>query len=410
MAKATAIFDGDDSRLQAAISRINKSLLGVQKKFSKFAALGSIVAVGGALTALGVGIKNALDVGGHFTDLSAQTGVAVKDLVVLEQEFRNAGKSGEDVGRVINKMQKSLAEGTADGLLSQLGVDLESLKKQSPAEQFHAIGEAINGIQNPSEKAAASMQIFGKSSAELLSMFSSKGFGEAAAQVGDQAQILNRDAALFDDVSDKLALAGVKTQGFFVGVADRVAPVLRSLLDRFATLDLTGLGQQLGDIIATFAESISSGNIWNIVAYSIEIQLAKVLNFFGDGLLAAVNGVSTALGGKKLAVNSFFDVDDIERSLARAVQKSFGAAQIRRDKALAAVPQAHPAVGAPILDLTSGGGGGVSALQAIGGAFGGGGGSQLLDAARTTNEILQKIYGALGSQPGSAGVSQALYG
>ena len=43
---------------------------------------------------------------------------------------------------------------------------------------------------------ASAKAIFGKSGAELLSVFSDGNFGEAAAQVGGQAQILQRDSAL----------------------------------------------------------------------------------------------------------------------------------------------------------------------------------------------------------------------
>ncbi|MEA3207458.1 MAG: hypothetical protein QOE70_515 [Chthoniobacter sp.] len=55
------------------------------------------------------------------------------------------------------------------------------------------------------------MELFGRSGAELLSLFSSDGFGAAANQVGSQAQLLARDAALFDDVSDKLAITDPET-------------------------------------------------------------------------------------------------------------------------------------------------------------------------------------------------------
>jgi len=118
------------------------------------------------------------------SDLSANTGVAVGDLVVLQQEFANAGKSAEDLGLVLGKMAKSLQGGGADDTIKKLGINLDELKKKSPAEQFRTLGAAINAVQDPSQKAAASMVIFGRSGAELLSLFSSDGFGDAALQLG----------------------------------------------------------------------------------------------------------------------------------------------------------------------------------------------------------------------------------
>lgn len=47
-----------------------------------------------------------------------------------------------------------------------------------------------------------------------------------------------------DDVYDKLVLTGMKVSGFWVGVAEKVAPVLKPLLDKFASLDLASWGTE----------------------------------------------------------------------------------------------------------------------------------------------------------------------
>jgi hypothetical protein len=40
-----------------------------------------------------------------------------------------------------------------------LGINPDELKKKkTPAEQFRTLGAAINGVQDPSQKAAASME------------------------------------------------------------------------------------------------------------------------------------------------------------------------------------------------------------------------------------------------------------
>ena len=80
--------------------------------------------------------EQALDFGGQLNDLSANTGVGVGDLVVLQQEFANAGKSAEDIGPVFGKMAKSLQGGSADETIKKLGINLDELKKKTPAEQF----------------------------------------------------------------------------------------------------------------------------------------------------------------------------------------------------------------------------------------------------------------------------------
>ena len=107
MAKATAIFDGDDSRLQTALKRIEKSLQAVQAKFATFAKVSAGVAATAAAAMVGIaaGVKGVLDTAGDFLDLQNQTGIAVEDLVNLDQEAKNSGKSIEDVAGSVNKMQ-----------------------------------------------------------------------------------------------------------------------------------------------------------------------------------------------------------------------------------------------------------------------------------------------------------------
>lgn len=293
MSKATAIFDADDSRLQQAMRSIERGLQRVQARFAEIGAFAAkmLAVPAAAAAALGAGLKSAMDTGGHFADLSANTGIAVKDLVALDQEFKNAGKSGEDVGKVVGKMQKTLAEGGADDIIAQLGIDLEALKTKTPVEQFHALGDGINGIADPAERTAAAMAIFGKEGASLLAMFAAGGFGDAAAQVGSQAEILNRDAALFDDVGDKLALVGLKMRGFFVGVADKVVPVLKPLLDGFANLDLAEMGQQIGEMIAFLIQAFSDGKLTELLTTSFMLSAAN----FGNALIGAVVGMGSAI-------------------------------------------------------------------------------------------------------------------
>lgn len=296
--------------MQAAFRRVDRSLLGMQRKFlevGKFAAQLLVLPVAGA-TALALGIKSAIDVGGELSDLAAQTGAAAGELLILQQEFKNNGKAAEDVGRDINKMQKSIATGTGAETIAGLGINLEELKKQTPVEQFHKLGAAINDIKNPAQKSAAAMEIFGRSGGELLALFAADGFGEAAAQVGVQADLLSKNAALFDDVSDKLQLAGLKTQGFFVGVADKVIPVLKPVLDEIANMDFAGMGQEAGSVIAAFVQSFSDGNLGEVLFASAIVSLAK----FGTALVGFVTGVANGiwkiLSAVALNVISLFEV------------------------------------------------------------------------------------------------------
>ncbi len=466
-AKATAIFDADDSRLQQAVARIDRNLLAIQAKFARIG-MGIGVALGGAAVAAGVfgaGIKSALDEAGRLNDLSQNTGVAVEDLAVLTQEFKNAGKAGEDVGKVFAKMQKTLADGSANDVIRDLGIDLEELQDMAPLDQFRRLGTAIAALKSPTERAAAAQALFGKSGSTMLAMFSSKGFGEASAQVGDQARILGENAALFDDASDKLALAGLKTQGFFVGVAERVVPVLKPLLDDFAKIDLAAKGQLVGDAISVGLLAVATGDIWPMMGKALMISMGEAINFLLSGLLTVIGEISAVMLDQFRAVMDFLFSRLLELlSLAEKVPGVKGMVSAGREglaqtaaaaqatavalrgigqhgalidtaglsaelSALVgnALSQSH-ALGlvaralnptkppeAGVADLAAGNSPNLSALGRVGGAFGAGGGSDpLIEANRqreTANGYLREILTALtGDRPGSTAMATGFYG
>jgi hypothetical protein len=156
----------------SALARINGKMLALQSRIARFAAAFiAVKAVAGVVTAGFDHFRQALDVGGALNDLSANSGVAVGDLVVLQQEFANAGKTAEDIGPVFGKMAKTLNSDSAADTVAKLGIKLEELKKKTPAEQFRTLGTAINSVRDPSQRAAISMELFGRSGAELLSPF-----------------------------------------------------------------------------------------------------------------------------------------------------------------------------------------------------------------------------------------------
>lgn len=322
-AKATAIFEADDRQFSTALLNINRKLLQFQQTIAKLAIGFEVLKKGAELVGQGIEhFTSALDKGGELLDLSNNTGIAVKDLAVLQQQFKLSGKAAEDVGPVMAKMMKGLETGSAAGTIKRLGLDMDDLRKKTPADQFRLIGEAINKLPDPAERATAAMEVFGKSGASLLAVFADGGFGQAAEQVGNQAELLNKDAALFDDISDKLATAGLKVQGFFVGVADRVAPVIKPLLDRFAALDLSGLGQEVGDFVALFIQAFQDGKLGEIVLTSMELSFAEAANFL-LGLLTAIGNViaQMLLEGPKnaLAVLKIATTADFWKALGAAL-------------------------------------------------------------------------------------------
>jgi hypothetical protein len=223
------------------------------------AAMGAIAAaVGGA--AMARGLKMAADLGGRLADIASRTGIAAGQVALLERAFEDNGIAAAKVGPTINKMQKAISDaatkgGAMEDALNGIGLSAKNLQSISPEDQFAAIQKSISGIQDPAKRAAAAMQIFGKSGGELLTLFDNPdAMAKAAKSLGSQAEILERRAQTFDRISDILKGVGAKMQGFFVGMLDRIADPVLVLLEKFESLDLAAIGQRAGDALKDAAK------------------------------------------------------------------------------------------------------------------------------------------------------------
>ena len=96
-------------------------------------------------------------------------------------------------------------------------------------------------------------------------------------------------------MSDKLALTGMKVRGFWVGVAEKVAPVLKPLLDKFASLDLASWGQKAGEAVAFIVQAFADGKVGDILFTSAKIAFANAVNFLAGTLMAVAQALWQAL-------------------------------------------------------------------------------------------------------------------
>lgn len=296
MAELKAKITADTSGLNAALK---KAQAGVQSL--KPAMVGIAAAGAAAFAALGVaaaGVKKALDLGGDLADVADQTGLTTGRVMVLREAFNLAGIGAEALGPTINKMQRAISEaaqgaGPAADAFQRLGLSAGDLANMSPDQALSAIGAAINGISNPTQRAATAMEIFGKSGGKLLTLFADSGMmGAAADIIGGQAAIMEQNAGVFARTSDLINASSNKLQGVFVGMAESIAPAILPLLERFNAMDFTALGQQIGAAASMFIQAMTDGSIWSIIGDSIRISLGNAVNFLFRGLSGVITMVA----------------------------------------------------------------------------------------------------------------------
>jgi hypothetical protein len=206
----------------------------------------------------------ALDLGGRLSDLAARTGEAEGNLLLLERAFQNSGAGAEAVGPAINKLQNFM-QGAAEGgatqtaAMDRLGISLDELAGKTPTQQLEAFAQKISSVEDPTLRTALAMDVFGKSGGELLPLLTnfSGELGTAEGQLGSMVDIMNRNAAVFDAVSDKINIVKGKFMEFAAGILDRIVPALDAVTEGLSRIDTAAIGQQLADAFLGGTQAMS---------------------------------------------------------------------------------------------------------------------------------------------------------
>lgn len=241
----------------------------------------------------------ALDLGGELSDLSARTGESAGQLLVLQRAFENSGVSADKVGTSVNKLQKFMEDAANGGakqsaVMDKLGISLADLQGKTPTQQMQIFAEKISGIQDPTQRAATAMTVFGKSGGELLPLLTNfSGEVETAKdQLGSMPGIMDRTAGAFDAISDNLNVAKGKLTEFAAGMLEGAAPALEKFSAMLTGVNAAGWGQKLGEVVMRVADTLLGAfksPMSIIEAYGLQLNLnARV---FGNLLL---NGFITA--------------------------------------------------------------------------------------------------------------------
>jgi hypothetical protein len=203
----------------------------------------------------------AINLGADLDDLSSRTGETAGNLVLLQRAFVNAGVSSDKMAPSINKLQKFMADAAAGGAaqtatLDALGISMADLAGKTPTEQMQIFASKIGSISDPSERARAAMEVFGKSGGELLPLlnnFSTQMDG-ARNQLGSLPGVMDRSAAAFGVLSENFETIGTKTKEFAAGFIEAALPALNTFTSALTGVDAAGFGQKLMDQVMRVAD------------------------------------------------------------------------------------------------------------------------------------------------------------
>lgn len=202
-----------------------------------FTALGA--AAVGAASGLAYLTKNSIEAIGDANDFAKSVGLSYNQLRRLQKAAQLSGVDLATMNVALMKMSDVL--GTAFGgnksaieAFEKIGLDVKKLEQMNPEQQFVAIAEAINKIQDPSQKIAAARDIFGRSGGALISFFSNVQGDMLAA--GNALQMFGvtlsqLDVEKIDNAGDKMGEFAFMVEGVGNQLARVVSPWLVQVTD-----------------------------------------------------------------------------------------------------------------------------------------------------------------------------------
>ena len=305
--------------------------------------VGGVQAIGTALTDAARGavsyaqqVTTAVDA---TADLAARTGIGVEALQSLQLAAKLSGV--EDVTGALQRMVVAIGKAAESGktdAFTKLGLDFSNLQSLSPEDQFAAIGNAISALPTDAERAAAAMEIFGRTGVELLPLFAdnAKALEERFKRLGI---VLSEDqVGAIQEMNDALDLVRATFDGIIGQVSANLAPLVTDIANEFLSfvegfqgLDGSTGGTGIADAItsgllagAEFLAGVFDAAVAQFSGFSVSLEaVGSTFTQVGDALTAIAevfrglfnifeligNGIAAALGAVLEAIGSYISSD-----------------------------------------------------------------------------------------------------
>jgi DNA-binding protein YbaB len=232
---------------------------------SPVAGLAAIAGVGLSASAFTSFVGGAMEAVDKTGELSDRLGIGTK---ALSQFFHAASLGGVESEAFVGSLEKmnktigaaAMGESGATDALARLGLDGKELANAGAQESFLQIADAIKNIENPTERAAAAMSVFGKSGQSLLNVLTMgrEGISEMAADADLLGISFDRvEAAKVEAANDALERMGKVFKGIANQIAIQLGPFIAELANRFVGTATSG--RNMGDIVGKAFEMIAGG-------------------------------------------------------------------------------------------------------------------------------------------------------
>lgn len=271
-----------------------------------------VVAASTAITALAMNFINA---GSEIDDNSQKLGISTEAYQYWSLVLQRAGTDASTLSLAIRNMTtftQNLADGQGDALLTlqKLGIGYEDFMAMNTEEQLYAIVEALQGMEDQTDKVTIAQDIFGnRVYQELLPLLNME--QGSLEDLRDEFEGLG--FILSDNTIKNIAAVGdqmdnftntIKTAGLMIGA--ELLPEIQLI-----TEGLIGLANGSDDAMQSLSDGLTG------LIDKVAKSLPTIISVAGDLLLEIIVGLGEVLSNPEI-INSLVDV--IEALLFKTVE------------------------------------------------------------------------------------------
>jgi hypothetical protein len=304
-------FDGSAVKrglagLRAGFGRMGRMMGRGLRAGAVAGSLGAVTAIGAAIKAA-MGIKDLADYGSGLSDMAMQTGLAVKELVLLEEALRLAGVPAKDTSRVLSTLAGNTQEamkqtGLARDAFNDLGIYMNEVRGMNVHEVFDLIGKKIRSSGGEIQNLEMAMEgLFGaRIGYGLLRLFKDPAnFDKARKNVAGLAEDLNASANDLDRLADDLGGLRVQMRGFYLGLYRAAQGAfgenpLQGMFDMFNYENAKPFFDKLRETFVWLREGPGLGEMLENSIIQLREAVYGLGQEFGEGVKDSLSG---ALGG-----------------------------------------------------------------------------------------------------------------
>lgn len=261
------------------------------------ASLAGLAAFGAGATAVARGLVSLEDRVERLGRLANQLGISFEFVQTLEEAGKRTDVSIEQLSGSFARLQNTLAGADeeskkAQAALQRLGVSVQEFGQLSEEQRIELIGERLAQIEDPAQRSAAAIALFGRSGVQLLPFFNELGLAAADMERFGRA-VSDLDRARLADFGGSIDALSLAAQGLgqslllpFTGLGDGIARALAEV-----TAGITSIIDPIGRVLEPALTNI--GRVVEALGVSLG-TIGRVIGAVFEPFAVVVQEVSQA--------------------------------------------------------------------------------------------------------------------